>query len=348
MVRLVDIARQAGVSAMTVSRVLRDSPEISAVTKARIRAIADRLGYLPDISARGLRTRTTRLLGALVPSLSDPSQARLVQALEDRVHNLGYDLLLGQSANQPDREDLSLRRFIARRVDGVFLTPVYRPVPRTHTYDELRHRGVRVVLLGPMAVGTESFAQVECLDEAATHQATTYLLSLGHQRIAFLSGPVHSPTAQARVRGYRRALSNAGIDPDDRLVFHAGSTADDGARAASQLLDENPGATALQAVNDSVALGAAQFLLGQGLTIPGDIAVVGFGDIPAAEFFRVPLTTLRPPHQNLAAAAVEVMLKLVKGEAAAARRFPVELVLRASTGPPARAVAAPVVGSQVQ
>jgi LacI family transcriptional regulator len=342
MARLIDIARQAGVSVMTVSRVLRDSPEISAATKARVRAIADRLGYVPDASAQGLRTRSSRLLGAIIPSLADPAQAALLRIIEERLLGLGYDLLLAQSAGQADREDLCLRRFLARRVEGLFLSPVSRLAPPTSAYDELRRRGIKVVLLGPPVPGGEGFVAIESLDEAASQQAAAHLLSLGHRRIAFLTGPLHSPAAQARLAGYRRALRDAGLDPDDRLVFHAGSTAEDGAHAVAQLIDEDPGATALQAVNDSVALGAARLLLAQGLPIPDRFSVVGFGDIPAAEFFRVPLTTLRLPHAHLAAAAVDVMLKLIRGEPVGPRRFPAELVLRSSTGPPpARPVADP-------
>jgi len=333
MVRLVDIARQAGVSVMTVSRVLRDAPDISAATKARVRAIAQHLGYVPDVMAQALRTRNTRLLAVVAPDTSDPTTSRIVLALGERAHDLGYDLLVGQSLHQVQREEACLRRALARRVEGLFLYPVARLDPAAPVYAELQHRRVRVVVLGPKPPFCEPFVNVQADDALASHQVTSHLLELGHRRIAFLSGPPTSPAAQSRFEGYRRALREAGLEVDDHLVFHAGASVEDGAKAAAQLLSERAPATAVQAVNDLVAIGAANLLLEQGWSIPQEVSVAGYGNIPLSEVFRVPLTTVRQPKYQLGLAAMAIMQALLRGEPAGPRRLPAALVIRASTGP---------------
>ncbi len=323
---------------MTVSRVLRDAPDISAATKLRVRTIAQQMGYVPDVMAQGLRTRASRLLGVLLPNVTDPAASRLLLALEERTHELGFDLLLAQSLHQADREELCLRRFLARRVEGLFIAPVYRLTPFAPVYADLRRRGTRVVVLGPRPPFCEDFVGVEGDDVAGSSFATRHLLELGHRRIACLAGPPQSPVAQAQLEGYRRALREQNLEPDDRLVFKAGVTFEDGARAASQMLAENAGATAVQACSDAVATGAAAALLAHGLRIPTDISLVGYGNLPGTEHHRVPLTTVSQPKYRLGTAAIEVMLRLLRTEPAETRRLPAELVVRSSTGPPQRQI----------
>jgi LacI family transcriptional regulator len=334
MVRLKDIARHAGVSVMTVSKALRDEPDVSVATKARIKALALQMGYVPDTSAQGLRTRTTKLLGLVVPSTMNPVYARIVFAIEQGVHELGYDLLLTHTQNLPDREEACLRRLLARRVDGLFITPVYRFEAEARIYQEVLARKVPTVLLGPPAPFCKSFASVESDEQTASYTATQHLLKLGHKRIAYLTGPPVTPWAHERFEGYRRALREARIEVDDKLVYAAGSTIEDGTKAGLQLLNESCPATAIQAVSDSVAIGCAEALFSRGLKIPNDLSLVGFGNIMAAEYFRVPLTTLRQPKFRLGTAAVEVMLNLLKGQPVETKRLSAELIERQSTAPP--------------
>lgn len=334
MVRLKDIAERAGVSVMTVSKALRDKPDLAASTKARIRSLADQMGYVPDASASGLRNRKTRLLGLVIPAPTDPVYSRVMLALEGHAHELGYDLLLAHSLGKSEREDAVIRRLMARRVDGLFVAPVYRMAKSAPIFDDLRKQSIPVVLLGHRAPFCEGFVNVETDDIAASEAVTRHLLELGHRRIAFFAGPMNSPWAQERLEGYRRAHREAGIDVDDRLVFNAGSTVEEGASAALQFMQENPDATALQASNDLVAIGAADALLNQGLRIPQDLSVAGFGNVLVSEFFRVPLTTVRQPKLRLGAVAMELMQRLLAGEPAKSARLPAELTIRASTAKP--------------
>jgi LacI family transcriptional regulator len=334
MVRLKDIAERANVSVMTVSKALRDEPDVSIATKARIKQMAQDMSYVPDSTAQGLRTRTTKLFGLMIPAPTDPVYVRMMLAIEERAHDLGYDLLLMHSLNSPEREESCVRRMLSRRVDGIFLAPVYRMDPEVRIYQELLVRKTPTLLLGPTAKFCSQFPCVQTDDQPGSYAVTQHLLQLGHRRIAFLAGPMAAPWSQERFEGYRRALREASLDVDDKLVFQAGSTVEDGAKAALQMIGESSDATAVQAVNDLVAVGCANVLLNQGRRIPDDISVAGFGNILTSEYFRVPLTTIRQPKFSLGEAAVESMMQLIRGQPVESKRLPGELVARASTGAP--------------
>ncbi len=332
MTRLKDIAQRAGVAIMTVSKALRDKHDVSAATKTRIKLLAQQMGYVPDSTAQGLRTRATRLFGLVFSSMTNPIYSRVVLAIEERAHELGYDVLLAHTLNMPEREEACLRRLLWRRVEGLFIAPVYRMVAEASIYQELAARRVPTVLLGHPAPFCNQFVAVETDDLLASYAVTQHLLKLGHKRIAFFAGPLATPWNQERFEGYRRALRESGLDVDDRLVFQAGRTIEEGAKAALQMINESSDATAVQAINDVVAVGCAEALLSHGLKIPEDISVAGFGNILLGAHFRVPLTTTRQPKFRLGSAAVDAMQQLLRGQRPESRRLPAELIIRASTG----------------
>ncbi len=334
MVRLKDIARHAGVAVMTVSKALRDAPDVSAETKTRIKLLAQQMGYVPNSFAQALRSRTSRLFGLVIPSITNPIFARIVFAIEDRAHELGYDILMAHTHNLPAREEHCIRRLLSRRVDGLFISPVYRFEAEARIYQELIGRQVPVVLLGPPAPFCKSFVSMEIEELTASYNITHHLLKLGHKRIAYFAGSPVVPSAHDRFEGYRRALREVSLEVNDKLVFQAGSTIEDGTKAASQFLNENCDATAIQAVNDLVAVGCAETLLARGLKIPEDISVAGFGNIMTAEYFRVPLTTVRQPKFRLGIAAMDAMMTLLRGQTVQPHRLTAELIERASTAPP--------------
>jgi LacI family transcriptional regulator len=334
MIRLKDIAERAGVSTMTVSKVLRDAPDISAATKARVKLLAQQMRYVPDADARSLRTRTSRFLGVVIPSTTDPIFARVLLAIEEQAHELGYELILAHTLNLEEREELCIQRLLARRVDGLFISPVYRLRPDAPIYQLLQARGTPVVILGHSAPFCRQFANVEINDAQASHAVTQHLLQLGHRKIAFFSGPQAAPWSRERFDGYRRALREANLEVEDRLIFQAGQTIEDGAKAALQFVNESTAATAIQAVNDLVAIGCANTFLDQGIAIPGRLSVAGFGNILTSQYFRVPLTTIRQPKFRLGIAATQSMRHLLRGERPQNKRLMAELVLRQSTSAP--------------
>ena len=336
MIRLKDIAYRAGCSIMTVSKALRDAKDISIATKARIKDLAEEMGYVPDAAAAGLRTRSTRLLGLIIPTLTNPLYARMVMAIEEWAYQHGYALLLLHSHNDPPREEQCIRRLLSRRVDGLFISPAARMEATAKIYEELHDNGTPTVILGSRAKFCAGFACVESDDVTASANVTRHLLELGHKRIAFFAGPQMSPWAHDRLAGYKKALREARVELDDRLIFQAGSTIEEGEKAAVQFLGEATEATAIQAVNDLVAIGVGSLLLKQGLKIPQDYSLAGFGNILVSEHFRVPLTTVRQPKFRLGVAAMEVMLAKLRKEKAESKSLPADLVIRQSTAAPAK------------
>jgi DNA-binding LacI/PurR family transcriptional regulator len=255
-------------------------------------------------------------------------------AMEARARELGYDLILCHTQNKTEVEESCLRQLLARRVDGIFVTPVYRMGNDAAIYSELEARGVPVVLLGSPAAFCAQFVSVQAEELLGSQAATSHLLELGHRRIAYLTGPLPAMWAQERYEGFRRALREANLEVDDALVFHAGSTIEDGQKAALQFANEQCTATAVQACNDLVAIGFASTLLQQGFQIPQHLSIVGFGNVLTAEHFRVPLTTIRQPKARLGTAAIDVMLQLLRGERPESVRLPATLAVRASTAAP--------------
>lgn len=336
MVRLKDISSRAGCSVMTVSKALRDAKDISVATKARIRQLAEEMGYVPDAAAAGLRTRSMRLLGLIIPTLTNPIFARLVMAIEEWAYQHGYALLLLHSHNDATREDQCIRRLLSRRVDGLFISPASRMETNVKIYDELQGNGVPVVILGSRAKFCAGFPCVEGDDATASADVTRHLLDLGHRRIAFFAGPQSAPWALDRFAGYKKALREAKVEFDDRLIFQAGSTIEEGEKTAVQFLGEATDATAIQAVNDLVAIGVGSLLLQQGLKIPQDYSLAGFGNILVSEHFRVPLTTVRQPKFRLGVAAMELMLAKLRGEKAESKRLSADIVIRQSTAAPVK------------
>ena len=334
MIRLKDIAQAGDVSVMTVSKVMRDAPDISSATKERIRRLAEEMGYVPDVTARGLRNRKTKLLGLVISAATNPIYARVMMAIEERAYQSGYDILFAHSLNDPKREAACIRRFLARRVDGLFISPVYRLEETAPIYQDILKHETPCVILGHRAPFCKNFTNVETDSLHAAMKSTQHLIQLGHRRIAFFSGPLAAPWAKDRLEGYRLALRDARIPWDDQLVFQAGGTVEEGAQTAAQMLSEHTQATALQAVNDLVAIGAAGHLMDQGVRIPTDMSVVGFGNILTSEHFRVPLTTVRQPKLRQGEVAMDLMEGLLNGEPNQSRIIPAELVLRASTSPP--------------
>jgi DNA-binding LacI/PurR family transcriptional regulator len=258
----------------------------------------------------------------------------MVLAIEERAYEMGYEIILAHSLNLPEREETVIRRLLSRRVDGILIAPVYRLAPKAMVYDELVQRAIPAVILGYVAPFCSGFVCIETEDRLASTSITQHLLQLGHQRIAFFGGPVAAPWAQARFEGYRRALREAGIEVHDALIFSAGSSVEEGEKAALQFLNESPLATAIQSVNDQVAAGAANILIGQGIRIPQDLSITGFGNVLAGHSCRVPLTTIGQPKYRLGIEAMEMMRKLLLGQRVESRHLSEELIIRESTAPP--------------
>ncbi len=331
---LKDIAATLDLSVMAVSKALRDAPDISAGTKARVQAEARRRNYIPNRAAQNLRLRRSGLIGIVVPQLNHTYYSHLVWGAERQAEAVDLQVLIGSSLDRAENEIREVQKLIARQVEALLLVPAVRWQHRLATLELVRASGIPTVLLDAYPAGAEKFPNVSWVvgDDARGGQiATEHLLELGHKQILFLAGPNGSSSSAGRFSGYQRALAAAGVPYSDERVFLADKDIDSGSKAMSQALSEKAQFSAIVAYNDSVAIGAAEALAQQGFRVPEDVSIVGFGDGVLATYYRVPLTTVRVPQTEMGEKAVRLAIELQRGKAVQPRTLPVELIVREST-----------------
>ena len=331
---LKEMAATLNLSVMAVSKALRDAPDISVRTKARVQAEAQRRNYIPNRAAQNLRLRRSGLVGVVVPQINHAYYSHLVWGIERQAEASGWQVMLGSSLDRAENEMREVRKLIARQVEALLLVPAVRWQHRLATLELVRTSGIPTVLLDAYPAGSENFPQVTwvvCDDRRGGQLATEHLLDWGHREILFLAGPNGSSSSAGRFSGYQRALAAAAVPYSDSRVFLADKDIDSGAKAMTQALSEKASFSAVVAYNDSVAIGAADILHQQGFRVPEDVSIVGFGDGALAAHFRVPLTTIRVPQMEMGETAVRLALDLQKGQAVQPRQLPVEIIVRSST-----------------
>jgi DNA-binding LacI/PurR family transcriptional regulator len=345
--RLSDIARQAGVSEATVSRVLNDRPSVSADTRQAVLTALDVLGYeRPE----RLRKRSAGLVGLIVPELENPIFPAFAQVIESALAQTGYTPVLCTQTPGGVTEDEYVEMLLDRQVSGiVFVAGLHADTTADHErYQRLVHRPLPIVLINGYAQGIDA-PFISCDDQQAGASAVAHLVALGHERIGFISGPERFRAVQRKLAGYRAAMRRElGVFERelDELVSLTLFGVEGGEVAAGQLLDRE--VTAIVCGSDLMALGAIRAAHRRGLAVPRDLSVVGFDDSPLIAFTDPPLTTLRQPVAAMGNAAVRALVDEINGHAAPRSEyvFPAELVVRGSTmKAPNRLVADPAPAS---
>jgi len=332
---LKEMAASLNLSVMAVSKALRDAPDISAATKARVQAEARRRNYIPNRAAQNLRLRRSGLVGIVVPQINHTYYSQLIWGVERQAEAIDLQVLISSSLDRTENEIREVQKLIARQVEALLLVPAVRWQHRLATLELIRASGIPTVLLDAYPAGAENFSNVTwvvCDDQRGGQIATEHLLELGHREILFLAGPNGSSSSAGRFSGYQRALAAAGVPYTDERVFLAAKDIDSGRKAMAQAMAEKVKFTGVVAFNDSVAIGAAEALRQQGFRLPEDVSMVGFGDGVLATYYRVPLTTVRVPQTEMGETALRLALELQKGKAVQPRSLPVEIIVRASTG----------------
>lgn len=343
-----DVARAAGVSQSTVSRVLRNDTRVTSGTRERVLAAVAELGYVPSDVGRSLVNRSTRTIAIVITDLGNVFYPHLVAPLHDEAWAQNYRIVLlteevepvaGDAVlglDEPSEDDLSplLDRLLDRSADGVVLTTsrLDGVVPR-----ELARRAIPFVFLTRYVEGVAADSAV--LDNSLGGSlAAGEALRVGHTRFAAIFGPADTSTGRDRERGVRAALAAAGVDLPDSVVRHVPFTDAAGHRAMSDLMRERPRPTVVICANDIVAIGALNAAYTLGLAVPGDVSLVGFDDLPMAAWDLFGLTTVRQPMEEMARAAVRLLIERIEGrvESDAIRRmvFEPRLVIRRTLGPP--------------
>jgi LacI family transcriptional regulator len=330
-----DVARLAGVHPGTVSRALnlRTRGLVNERTVSRVLAAAEELGYRPNPIARGLRTNRSHTIGVLVPDLLNPLFAGIVRGIEDGLGKGAYTPLIANTDNDGERERVAYEAMNARQVDG-FIAATAR---RDHWLLADRVRtGIKLVLVN-RRVDSDDIPAVTSDDHEGARLAVEHLADLGHTRIAHLAGSQALFTGWSRHQGFIDAMRARSLPADpDLIVFSGAFTEQEGARCCAELLDRTRDFTAIVAGNDLLALGCYDAFDERGLSCPGDVSVVGYNDMPFADRFSPPLTTIRVPHYELGASAAALMLEQLDDAEVKPRQILLspELVVRGSTAPP--------------
>jgi LacI family gluconate utilization system Gnt-I transcriptional repressor len=294
--RLLDVAHAAGVSTMTVVRVLREPGKVAAETRARVQNVLNETGYTPDLIARGLASNRSGLVAAVIPVLTNSLIAEIMQGLTDALAPTGLHLLLGASGFSAAEEEVLVRAFLSRRVDGIYLTGMI------HTPETVRMlKDARIPVVEGGNLGGEPIDMVVGYRNAdAARAVTRYLLKQGYRPIAYIGAFAQdNDRARDRRRGYEAALTAAGLAIDRRLCVETTLDIDAGARAMATLLDRRARVRAVFCSADALAVGAMYECQRRGMQIPEQIAIAGFDDIPIASQIVPSLSTLRIPRYEI-------------------------------------------------
>ncbi|MBN1640595.1 MAG: LacI family DNA-binding transcriptional regulator [Anaerolineae bacterium] len=328
-----DVAKHAGVSKSTVSRVLsaRDRP-VSDGAKRRVLAAVEALGYEPNPLARGLRRGETRTLGLVVRSTANPFFAEVARGAEDAALAQGYSLLICNTDGDPARERSYIDVLLRKQIDGIFFLTA-----RTRD-DQMRsilRQGIAVVTTARPSPDLAT----DCVwtdNVAGGRAATSHLVSLGHRRIACIAGARDLSLSEDRLAGYRAALAEARMPVEERYVVLGDFRPEGGYQAARRLLALDPRPTALFACNDLMAIGAICAATEIGLAVPQDLSVVGFDNLELAAFGNPPLTTIAQPTHEIGRIAAAMLIDRLQEPALPLqiRMMETELVVRRSTAPP--------------
>ncbi len=324
-----DVAREARVSTATVSRVINGHGNVTAATRARILRVVERLRYVPDSAARSLSTGLTHTIGVLLPDLHGEFFSEIIRGIDQAARRRGLHLLLSGIHGSAAEAALAIRA-LRGRVDGLLIMSPY--ADSAFLADQSSDDTPAVLMNSPVRGNSLSSFLLD--NRGGARAMVRHLVGIGHRRIAFIAGPQDNFDATERLAGYCEAIAESGTDVRE-FVLPGDFSEDSGYRAAQRLLtlDERP--DAVFAANDMTALGCLRAFNEAGVSVPDDVALAGFDDIPLARFVAPPLTTVRVPMAELGARALDGVADAVAGPGASPTSTEVvrtELVVRVSCG----------------
>ncbi|WP_223479719.1 LacI family DNA-binding transcriptional regulator [Oricola indica] len=330
-VKLKDVALLAGCSVATASRVLNGHPTVGPAEKQRVLAAAIQLGYVPNNSARALRSQNTSLVGVIIPTLDHAIYAKMVSGLQERLAQHGKSVIISTSDYDLEQERIQTRLLVGRGVESIVLVGLEH---HPDTLEYLRRAGVAPVFtytcelgLGAVAVGLDN--------RLAGATVAGFLLELGHKRFGMVAGVTRgNDRATQRRDGFLARLGEAGVPASDIVVLEAPYKIDGGAAAMRSLMQTHPRPTAIFCGSDILAVGAIKYCHVAGIAVPGEVSVVGFDNLEIAELVTPELTTLNVPAREMGEAAADALIRLgEKKETSIATELPTRLIVRDSTGP---------------
>jgi DNA-binding LacI/PurR family transcriptional regulator len=335
-VTIVDVANAAGVSYSTVSRVVNNKTYVKDETRERVLRAMDELGYQANVQARSLAGGRTNVIGLLVVDLTTQYIAEIIRGIDDVLATDQQELMLYTTHRRKTKESAYVNMMARGLADGLLIVLPRQPEAYLMS---LRQRDFPYVLIDHTGVD-ESDLSVISANRQGGYEATRHLLELGHRRIGIVTGWMDMVSARDRLDGYRSALADYNVHPDESLVIEGDYTQACGVRGANLLLDLPQPPTAIFASNDVTAMGVMDAVRARGLRVPSDISIVGFDDIPIAEVLIPQLTTIRQPLIRMGRFATQMLLDLIQKpeEKQASIVLPTALVIRESTAVPAKAI----------
>jgi len=327
---VLDVAKRAGVAPITVSRVINNSGYISQATRERVEAAVKELGYVPNTLARGLRSKQTRTLALVVTDITNPYFTLMARGVEDVAGSSNYSVVYCNTDESEAKEEKYANLLAQRQVDGALLVPSGGNVK---TINFLLSNGIVVVALDRCVPGME-VDSVRCDSQDGAYRLIKLLISLGHKRIATITGPKDVSTSIDRVTGYQRALREAGLI-ENELVYYGAFKQQSGYEFTKQAILLSPRPTAIFGANNFITIGIIQALHDLMLDVPGDVSVVGFDDLPEAMLMNPFLTVAKQPAYEMGRVAAELLLKRISGEQVGECQeliLPTEIIERGSIG----------------
>jgi DNA-binding LacI/PurR family transcriptional regulator len=302
-----DVAKLAEVSVATVSRVLNNDPRVSSELRYRVLGAVEELNYQRDRIARTLRVQISQIIGLIISDIRNPFFTSVVRGVEDVAYENGYTLLLCNSDEDPDKERLYIDIMLAERVAGVIISPT---AEKGNYSSVLLKAGVPVVAIDRRMRDLE-VDTVVVQNVGGAYQAVSHLIKLGHHRIGFIGGPSRTTTGRERLEGYEKALIEYQIELDQRLIKTGDFKLHSGYQMTCELLEMDDPPTAVFTCNNLTTLGALNCIHEKGLSIPRDIAIVGFDDMPWATSLNPPLTAVTQPTYEMGCTAANLLLQRI-------------------------------------
>lgn len=300
-----DVAERAGVSPITVSRVVNNSGYVSTATRKRVEKAIDELSYVPNILARSLRSKETHTIALILSDVTNPFWTTVSRGVEDVAAQNGFSVILCNSDEDSDKEARYINMLLRRQVDGIIISPARKDGKHLRF---LSRQKVSCVVIDRKVEGLKAdTVRGDSVDGA--YQLTKHLIGLGHRRIALIGGPSYVSTAEDRVQGYLKALREYGLPVEEGLIRRGAYKQDSGYELAKELLAREPWPTAIFATNNFIAVGALQALREAGLRVPEDMALVCFDDIPQASLIYPFLTVAAQPAYEMGTMAAQMLLE---------------------------------------
>ncbi len=328
-VTIVEVAKKAGVSLGTVSRVINNDIHVAPETRERVLAVTREMGYVANRQARGLKGSKTNVIGLLVPELGTGYIGEIMHGIDAELAHNQLDLMLFTAHRTAPKEANYVGNMVQGMVDGLLLVLPRNP---TDYIDTLTRHNFPFVLIDHQGTGNPCPA-VGATNWQGAYNATEYLIKLGHTRIGFITGSMELGAAVDRLEGFKSALHVHHIPENPQLIYEGTFFQPDGYAGASALLDLDAPPTAIFASNDVMAMGAMDAIRNRGLHVPEDISILGFDDIPQAALVRPALTTVRQPLEQMGRVATQMLIDKLKNPKSEIGRIelPTELIVRNST-----------------